>query len=141
MLGSHWKSAINLKDEAIVNSSGTPSRLPMPMLRQLFSAGSNVGINNGLISATTDPSVTTELGTLTSGLSTTNANLAALAAKIPTGGYVSLNAQGQITAPMAGSVTLGTVQVSSTSPNRTLAAMSLDTVNVVDFGCNVKWDR
>jgi hypothetical protein len=132
--GFPLESALNLGDEAILNSSGTPSRLPVPMLRGLFSAGSNVAIANGAISASTDPAVASELGSLTAGLATTEANLAALAAKIPVGGYVSLNAQGQITAPTAGAVTLGTVQVSTTSPSRTLSAMSLDTVNVVDFG-------
>jgi hypothetical protein len=60
--------------------------------------------------------------------------LAALAALIPTGGYVSLNAQGQITAPVAGPVTLGTVSVATGEPARTLGAMALDVINVLDFG-------
>jgi hypothetical protein len=129
------ESAINLTDEAILNSSGTPMRLQLPLLRGLFSAGSNIAIGpTGSISAETDPTVDTELTSLTSGLATTNANLAALAALIPPGGYVSLNAQGQITAPVAGPVSLGTVSVATGAPARTLAAMSLDVINVVDFG-------
>jgi hypothetical protein len=129
------ESALNINDQAIVNSAGVPSRLPLPLLRGLFTAGQNVTINNsGGISASTDPSVTSELASLTSGLSTTEANLAALAALVPTGGYVALNSQGEITAPTAGPVTLGTVQVTSSAPARTLQSMTLDTVNVVDFG-------
>jgi hypothetical protein len=53
---------------------------------------------------------------------------------IPPCGYVSLNAQGQITAPVAGPVTLGTVSVAAGAPARTLGAMSLDVINVIDFG-------
>jgi hypothetical protein len=129
------ESALNINDQAIVNSAGTPSRLPLPLLRGLFTAGQNVTIDNsGDISASTDPSVTSELASLTSGLSTTEANLAALAALVPTGGYVSLNSQGEITAPTAGPVTLGTVQVAASAPARTLQSIVLDTVNVVDFG-------
>lgn len=133
--GFAQETSLTLTDDAIVNSSGVPMRLPMPQLRGLFSAGINVGIDqNGAISATTDPSVTGELSTLTSDLATTNANLAALAAKIPSGGYVSLNAQGQITDPIAGPVSLGTVAVSNSAPSRTLEAKSLDILNVIDFG-------
>jgi hypothetical protein len=127
--------SLNVADEAIVNSAGTPKRLQLPLLRGLFASGTNVAISQaGTISATTDPAVSSELTTLTTGLATTNANVAALAAKIPTGGYVSLNALGQITAPMAGPVTLGTVMVESGAPARTLQSRSLDVLNVVDFG-------
>jgi hypothetical protein len=133
--GFALESALNLNDQVIVNSGGTPSRVPMPLLRGLFTAGTNVAISAaGTVSASTDASVTGELASLTTGLNTTEANLAALAAKIPAGGYVSLNAQGDITAPTAGPVTLGTVQVATGAPSRTLQAMSLDTVNVLDFG-------
>jgi len=129
------ESALDLTDEAILNSSGIPVRLPLPLLRGLFTAGTNVAIGQaGSISAETDPAVETELTSLTSGLATTNANLAALAALVPTGGYVALNGQGQMTAPVAGPVTLGTVSVATGAPERTLGAMSVDTVNVVDFG-------
>ena len=133
--GFALESGLNTADQVIVNSSGTPSRLPVPLLRGLFSPGSNVAISGGgAISAMTDPGVTSQLSSLTSGLNTTEAGLAALAAKIPAGGYVSLNAQGQITAPTAGPVTLGTVQAGTTTPVRTLQAKTLDTINVVDFG-------
>jgi len=126
---------LDLTAEAIINEAGTPQRLPLTALRGLFTAGTNVAINgSGTISASTDPSVSAELSSLSSGLDTTEANLAALAAKIPSGGYVTLNSQGEITAPMAGPVTLGTVAVSSGTPNRTLAAKSMDVLNVVDFG-------
>jgi hypothetical protein len=76
--------ALNINDQVVVNTSGTPAQLPMPLLRGLFSAGDNIQIStSGTVSASTDPGVTTELSTLSSGLSTTEANLAALAAKIP----------------------------------------------------------
>jgi hypothetical protein len=128
-------SALSLSDDAIVNASGTPMRLSMPLLRGLFSAGSNIGIaQSGAISASTDPTVTTGLASLNSGLATTNANLAALSARVPTGGYVSLNAQGQITAPVAGPVTLGTVTVADGGVARTLGAQAADVLNVLDFG-------
>ena len=129
------ESALDLNDQVIVNSGGVPSRLPMPLLRGLFSAGTDISINGtGVISASTDASVTAELASLTSGLNTTEANLAALEAKIPPGGFVGLNNLGQITNPVAGPVTLGTVQVTPSSPARTLQQMALDTFNVVDFG-------
>jgi hypothetical protein len=129
------ENAINLNDQVIVNSSGVPSRLPLPLLRGLFTAGTNIAINgSGVISSITDPGVTAELASLTSGLSTTEASLAALEAEIPAGGFVGLNAQGQITNPVAGPVTLGQVQVTASAPSRTLQQMTLDTINVVDFG-------
>jgi hypothetical protein len=133
--GFPMEIALNINDQVVVNTSGTPAQLPMPLLRGLFSAGDNIQIStSGTVSASTDPGVTTELSTLSSGLSTTEANLAALAAKIPSGGYVSLNAQGQITDPIAGPVTLGEVQVSASAPNRTLQSIFLDIINVIDFG-------
>jgi hypothetical protein len=89
---------------------------------------------SGSISATTDPSVTSQLQTLGSGLTATEAEVASLSAKIPSGGFAALNAQGQVTAPLAGSATLATVTVASGAPARTLGAMALDTVNVLDFG-------
>jgi hypothetical protein len=127
--------SLDLTNQAIINAAGSPQRLPLTALQGLFVAGANVTISSaGTISASTDASVTSELSSLSSGLTTTEANLAALAAKIPTGGYVTLNAQGEITAPTVGPVTLGTVAVSAAAPNRTLLAKSLDSLNVVDFG-------
>jgi hypothetical protein len=127
--------SLDVTTQAIINAAGTPQRLPLAALRGLFAAGTNVAINSvGTISASTDVAVTTELASLSSGLTTTEANLAALAAKIPSGGYVTLNAQGEITAPTVGPVTSGTVAVSATAPNRTVLAKSLDILNVVDFG-------
>jgi hypothetical protein len=126
---------LDLTTQAIINAAGSPQRLPLAALQGLFAAGTNVAISSaGTISASTDPAVSAELSSLSSGLTTTEANLAALAAKIPSGGYVTLNAQGEITAPTAGPVTLGTVAVSTAAPNRTLLAKSLDILNVADFG-------
>jgi hypothetical protein len=126
---------LTLTDQAILNSGGTPMRMSLPLLRGLFSAGSNIGISlAGTVAAYTDPGVTSELSSLSSGLTTTEANLAALEAKIPPGGFVGLNAEGEITDPMAGSVTLGTVEVETSAPSRTLQARALDTLNIVDFG-------
>jgi hypothetical protein len=133
--GFSLESALNVADQVIVNSSGAPARLPVPLLRGLFTAGTNVAISpGGVVSSSTDPGVSTELSSLTAGLTTTEASVAALAAKIPAGGFVGLNGQGQITDPVAGPVTLGQVQVTVSSPSRTLQAMALDTINVIDFG-------
>jgi hypothetical protein len=129
------QAALSLTDDVIVNASGTPSRLAIPLLRGLFSAGTNVAISSGgTISASTDASVTSQLGTLGTGLTTAQADVAALSAKIPSGGFAALNSQGQVTAPLAGSATLATVTVAAGAPARTLGAMTLDTVNVLDFG-------
>ncbi len=47
------QTALTLTDEAILNSSGTPMRMQLPLLRGLFSAGENVTIDqNGTITAT-----------------------------------------------------------------------------------------
>ncbi|GAN76345.1 fibronectin type III domain-containing protein [Acidisphaera rubrifaciens] len=47
------QTALTLTDEVILNSSGTPKRLLLPLLRGLFAGGSNVTIDqNGTISAT-----------------------------------------------------------------------------------------
>jgi hypothetical protein len=122
-----------LSNQAVINANGVPQLLPLTDLQGLFVAGNNVSISSaGTISASTDPTVTGEISALTSGLTTTEANVAALAAKIPTGGYVTLNPQGQITAPVAGPVTLGTVVVSGAG--RTLLQITTDILNVLDFG-------
>jgi len=127
--------SLNLSNQAVINAGGLPELLPLSALQGLFSAGANIAISTGgTIAAFTDPSVTSELSTISSGLTTTEANVAALAAKIPTNGYVSLNAQGQITAPVAGPVTLGIVSVSDTLPGRTLVEIETDSYNVLDFG-------
>jgi len=124
-----------LTNEAVINAAGTPQLLPLSALQGLFAAGANVAISGGgTISSSTDPSVTAELSTISSGLTTTEANLAALAARVPIGGYVTLNAQGQITEPIVGSASLGIVAVSNAVSGRTLMAMALDTFNVLDFG-------
>ena len=128
-------SALNNADQAILNSSGTPTRLPLTLLRGLFSAGTNVQIDTmGDISASTDPSVAADIVSLTEGLATTESNVASLTAKIPAGGYVSLNSGGYITAPTEGPVTLGTVMVALGAPSRTVGARALDSCNVLDFG-------
>jgi hypothetical protein len=128
-------AALNVFDQAILSSSGSPTRLPLSMLRGLFSAGPNIAIDgSGDISATTDPNVASNITALQEGLATTESNLASLTAKVPAGGYVALNSEGQITAPTAGAVTLGTVMVAPGAPSRTVGARALDVVNVMDFG-------
>jgi hypothetical protein len=126
---------LTLSDEVILNSSGSPKRMGLPLLVNLFSAGNNISISaQGTIAASTDPGVTAELGTLTTEINSADAAIAAINAKIPAGGFVGLNAQGYITDPTEGAVTLGTVQVLSSGPSRTLQVKSLDTLNIVDFG-------
>ena len=122
------ETSLTTTDDVIVNSAGIPKRVAVPLFRQLFNAGANVAISaSGSISASTDPAVNTQLQTIGSEISSINA-------KIPAGGFAGLNSQGQVTAPIAGSATLATVTVAASAPARTLAAMALDTVNVVDFG-------
>jgi hypothetical protein len=129
------ENAFAAGDEVIVNSSGTPTRLPIPALRALFSAGTNVSIGTtGVIAASTDPGVTSELTTLSQGITAANTSIAALGAKIPSGGFAGLNASGQMTSPVAGDVSLGTVLASSTAVPRDLAVRALDVINVLDFG-------
>jgi hypothetical protein len=122
-------------DEAIINSSGTPKQLPIPSLRALFSAGSNVTIDqNGVIGATTDPSVTSQLQTLSQDITSTDGSITALSARIPAGGVAGLNGSGQVTAPIAGDVSLGTVKAASVGTSRQLATRAVDVINVLDFG-------
>ena len=122
-------------DEVVVNSSGTPKRMTVPLLRGLFSAGGNIAIDvSGVITANTDPNVTSQLQSLGQGLSTTESQVAAITARLPAGNLVGLNAQGQITAPTAGAVSLGTVSVATGAPSRTMISRATDTLNIVDFG-------
>ena len=127
--------ALTTTDEVVLNSSGTPKRMTIPLLRGIYSAGGNIGIDaNGVITAATDPSVTTQLQSLGQGISTTESQVVAIAARLPPGNLVGLNAQGQITAPTAGAVSLGTVSVANGAPSRTMVSRANDTLNVVDFG-------
>ena len=129
------ETGFSVGDEAIINAGGIPKRLPLPGLRNLFSGGNNVSIDtNGVIAAATDPSVSGSLSTLTQSVSTTQANLAALASRIPTGGIAGLNGAGQVTAPVAGDVSLGKVIVASGGASRSVAQRAVDSVNVLDFG-------
>ena len=46
------RQVLEATDEVIINSAGAPRRMPLTLLRGLFSAGSNVSIDpNGVISA------------------------------------------------------------------------------------------
>lgn len=122
-------------DQAIINSSGTPKQLPIPALRALFSAGSNITINgSGVIGATTDPGVSSQLQTLAQGIASADTSIATLNALIPPGGVAGLNASGQVTAPIAGDVTLGTVRAAGVGTARALETRAVDTLNVLDFG-------
>jgi hypothetical protein len=104
-------------------------------LRALFSAGSNVTINqNGVIGATTDPTVTSQLQTLSQDITSAGGSITALASLIPAGGAAGLNASGQVTAPIAGDVTLGTVKAGGAGTSRQLGTRAIDVINVLDFG-------
>ena len=122
-------------DEVIVNAAGMPRRLPIPALRTLFSAGTNVSIaTTGVVSASTDPNVTGTLNSLAQGVTAAQANIAVLSSKIPVGGFVSLNSNGQITAPVAGDVSAATVLAAGSATTRTLATRAADVINLLDFG-------
>lgn len=129
------EAAFAAGDEVIVNSSGTPTRLPVPALRALFSGGANVTIaTTGVIAASTDPSVAGSLTTLSQGVASAQASIAVLGSKIPAGGFAALNAAGQMTAPIAGDASLGTVLTAASGVPRTLQHRAADTLNVLDFG-------
>ena len=122
-------------DAVIVNANGTPKQLPIPALRALFTPGNNVTINpNGQIGATTDPAVTVGLQTLNQNIGAANASIAAINAKIPAGGIAGLNSNGQVTAPVAGDVSLGTVKAGGVGVPRQVETREVDTINVLDFG-------
>ncbi len=126
--------SFSTSDELIVNASGTPKRLPVTALHALFSGGQNVTIDtNGVVSANTDSSVSASLTSLTQSLGSAQGSIAALAAKIPTGGFASLNSNGQLAAPLIGDASLATVVTSGAAP-RTFNVRALDTINVLDFG-------
>ena len=122
-------------DEVIINSSGTPKRLPLPGLRALFSGGTNVSIDtNGVIAASTDSSVSGSLTTLTQTISAAEASIAVLGSKIPAGGFAVVNSSGQVTSAVAGDVSLGTVVTAAGGSARSLAQRATDSINVLDFG-------
>ncbi len=132
------ESAFAAGDEAIINSSGTPKRLPLPGLRALFSGGTNVSIDtNGVIAASTDPSVSGSLTALSQTVSGAEASIAVLGSKIPTGGFATVNSTGQVTSPVAGDVSLGTVLTAPGGSSRTLAQRAADRINVLDFGAQL----
>jgi hypothetical protein len=63
------KTALQLTDQAVLNSSGVPSLLPLSALRGLFSAGTNVTIDgSGVISASGNAGGSGTSGTNISGL-------------------------------------------------------------------------
>ena len=122
-------------DEAIVNSAGLPKRLALPALRALFSGGANVSIDtNGVVAASTDPSVSGSLTNLQQTLQAAQASIAVLGAKLPVGGFAALNASGQLISPVAGDVSLGTVVTAPGGSVRSLAHRASDSLNVMDFG-------
>jgi len=122
-------------DEVVLNSGGVPARLPVTALRSLFSGGSNVAISTaGVVSASTDSSVSGSLTSLAQSLSAAQSSIAILGSKIPAGGFAALNGSGQVTSPVASDVSLGTVQVAAGGVVRSLAKRAVDSANVLDFG-------
>ncbi len=133
--GFAQETAYSADDEVIINSSGTPRRLPLPSLRALFTGGTNVAIDvNGVITAATDPSVAGSLTTLNQSVSAAAASIAALGAKIPPSGFVTLNAAGQVTAAIAGDASSGTILASPSGVARSLVNRVNDSINVLDYG-------
>ena len=73
------RSSLVLTDDAVINASGTPMLLPLELLNELYSAGSNIEISSGgTISSVTDPSVTSQFGTLKVAASRYQASLSCL---------------------------------------------------------------
>ncbi len=122
-------------DEAIINAAGVPKRLPLAGFRALFSAGANVTVDTaGVIAASTDPSVSGSLTTLSQTISAAQASISVLGSKIPPGGFAALNSAGQMVSPVAGDVGQATFMAGSGGAVRSLAGRASDQVNVLDFG-------
>lgn len=135
--GYPLQTAFTATDNVILNSSGAPKQMNVTLLRGLYAAGSNIAIDaGGNISASTDPSVTTSLSNLDLQISQTQSNLNTLSAKVPAGGIATLNASGQMTAPVAADISQGTISFSGVSGTRSMATRALDQVNVLDFGAD-----
>ncbi len=129
------KSALAPGDEIIINSNAAPTRLPATALRTLFSEGANVAITtDGVIASSTDPIVLSTLATLNQNVSSAEASIALLGAKIPPGGFAPLNGAGQMTAPVVSDASLATVLAAPGGQPRSLARRALDRFNVLDFG-------
>ena len=129
------ESILGTGDEVVINANGIPKRLPAAALRGLFAGGQNVTITtNGLINAATDASVSSSLTALAQGITTAQASIASLGAKIPAGSIVTLNGNGQITSPVTGDVSAATVLSSGGMAVRNLASRASDIANVLDFG-------
>ena len=126
------QGTLTLTDQVILNSSGVPSRMALPLLRSLFTAGTNVAINaNGTLSATTDAAVTTTLSAL--GQAVAQAQSAASTAQTLVAGVA--NSHGQVIGPVVSDLSAGTVSVPG-GVARSLAALTADVVNVRDFGAD-----
>ena len=126
------QSALTLTDQVVLNSSGVPARMSLPLLRGLFAAGHNVAIDaNGTLSAATDASVTASLSTL--GTQTAQALAAASSSSTLAGNVV--NAQGQVVAPVVGDVSAATLLVGG-GVARSTAMRAADVVNVRDYGAD-----
>lgn len=126
------QGTLTLTDQVILNSSGIPTRMGLPLLRALFTAGHNIGIDaNGTLSAVTDATVTGSLSVL--GSAVAQAQITASTAETLVAAVA--NGQGQVVGPVVSDVSAGTVLL----PNgvaRSLVLRAADVVNVRDYGAD-----
>lgn len=107
-------SALSLADYAVVNNQGQPALLPLSALQNLFSAGQNISISGGVISASFPLATATTPGGIVPGVGLS----------IGAGGTLSIAdlSQGTVVATESG------------AQPRSLAARFSDVVNINDFG-------
>ena len=123
------RPVLTLSDEVVLNSSGTPSRMPLPMLRGLFAAGANVSIDgSGMISSTTDPTVVATLGAV--GVQAAAAQSASGSATAATGTLATtvstlgstVGTLSSVVAPLGGQI--GTLSATVSSVGSTVAGQA-----------------
>ena len=126
------QGTLTLTDQVILNSSGIPTRMGLPLLRSLFTAGSNVAIDsNGTLSVMTDAAVTGSLSAL--GLALTQAQATASTAETLVTAVA--NGQGQVIGPVVSDVSGATVSLPG-GVARSLATRAADVINVRDYGAD-----
>ncbi len=126
------QTTLTATDQVVLNSSGVPTRMAIPLLRGLFSAGSNVAIDaNGVLSASTDPAVSGSL----SAVGAQSSQAATLATSLAGTLATVLNGQGQVSGAVVGDVSAASVTAAG-GVARTQAARAADVVNVRDYGAD-----
>ena len=103
------EAQLNVTDNVILDSDGTPSRLPLTALRDLFTAGSNVTIEGGTISAAAGSELTLPAAAPLLSSNGTALTAVALGSNLSlTGGTLSAAASSGVAAPAAAALVSST---------------------------------